>query len=311
MVFDANQALIMANSAAETLFGISSRDAGRQLQDLEMSYHPVEIRSPINQLISDRRPLVIPEVAMTTPEGNRKWFDVRLAPLLDKDGMLTGIKVAFQDVTHVRELAEALQQSSSDLEAAYEQVQSSNEELETTNEELQSSNEEMETTNEELQSTNEELETMNEELQSTNEELESVNDELRNRGEELNQANTFFQSVLRSLRVGVIVVDHELNVMEWNGRADDMWGIRTDEAVGSHILNLDIGLRLEQFLGPIRESLVGNNAEFEAVVPATNRRGRGIMCRVIINPLFDPVAGASGAVILMDEVAVTTDGENA
>jgi two-component system CheB/CheR fusion protein len=99
--------------------------------------------------------------------------------------------------------------------------------------------------------------------------------------------------------------------MEWNGRADDMWGIRTDEAVGSHILNLDIGLRLEQFLGPIRESLVGNNAEFEAVVPATNRRGRGIMCRVIINPLFDPVAGASGAVILMDEVAVTTDGENA
>jgi hypothetical protein len=35
------------------------------------------------------------------------------------------------------------------------------------------------------------------------------------------------------------------------------------------------------------------------------------MCRVIINPVFDPVAGAYGAVILMDEVAVATDGDNA
>ena len=122
-------------------------------------------------------------------------------------------------------------------------------ELETTNEELQSANEELQTTNEELQSTNEELETMNEELQSTNEELSSINmelqainDELRLRTEELNEVNAFMESILASMRGGVVVVDRELKVQVWNARAEDLWGLRPDEAEHRHLLSLDIGL---------------------------------------------------------------------
>jgi two-component system CheB/CheR fusion protein len=273
-----------------------------------MSYRPIEIRSPMNQLISDHHPVLITDVGITTgnsPQpgsGTRRWFDVHLLPLIGKDRNLAGVKVVFQDVTRAHELSEALQQSSSDLETAYEEVQSSNEELETTNEELQSTVEELETTNEELQSTNEELETMNEELQSTNEELESVNDELRSRGEELNRTSAFFQSVLRSLHVGVVVVDQDLMVTAWNSRAEDLWGVRADEAIGTHFLNLDIGLKLQQFIGPMRESLADQAPGFETVVEATNRRGRRIMCRIGINPLVDAGSASSGAVILMEEV---------
>jgi two-component system CheB/CheR fusion protein len=108
--------------------------------------------------------------------------------------------------------------------------------LETTNEELQSSNEELETTNEELQSTNEELETMNEELQSTNAELETVNEELRQRTDEVNHANAFLQSVVASLRSGAVVVNQHLNVLVWNHRAEDLWGLRADEVKGGFLV---------------------------------------------------------------------------
>ena len=122
-----------------------------------------------------------------------------------------------------------MQTSHKELEVAYEELQSTNEELETMNEELQSTIEELETTNEELQSTNEELETMNEELQATNEEIETVNEELRVRGEERDRLNVFLESILGSLRSGVIVVDPDLMVQVWNARSEDLWGLRPDE----------------------------------------------------------------------------------
>ena len=148
----------------------------------------------------------------------------------------------FHDVTDARRLQDELEHANRQLETAYEELQSTNEELETTNEELQSTVEELETTNEELQSTNEELETMNEELQSTNDELQTINDELRERTAELDDANAFLEAILTSLRAGVAVVDRDLQVQVWNQRAEDLWGLRRDEAVGQHFLNLDIGL---------------------------------------------------------------------
>src|SRR5207253_1289561 len=139
-----------------------------------------------------------------------------------------------------------------------DELQATVEELETTNEELQSTNEEIETTNEELQSTNEELETMNEELQSTNEELETINDELHQRTDELNEVNAFLESVLGGLDSGVVVLDNELRIQAWNGAAYDLWGLRGEEVVGQHFLNLDIGLPTEQLRKPIRDALAGD-----------------------------------------------------
>ena len=130
----------------------------------------------------------------------------------------SAVSIAFVDVTALPPApATSSSAPTAQLETAYEELQSTNEELETTNEELQSTVEELETTNEELQSTNEELETMNEELQSTNDELA---DDQRGaaasaRGE-LDQANGFLETILTSLRAGVVVLDPELQVQVWN-----------------------------------------------------------------------------------------------
>jgi two-component system, chemotaxis family, CheB/CheR fusion protein len=159
-----------------------------------------------------------------------------------------------------------LQQSHQELETAYEELQSTNEELETTNEELQSTVEELETTNEELQSTNEELETMNEELQSTNDELQAINDELQDRTGDLDRANGFLETILTSLRAGVVVVDPDLHVQVWNQQAQELWGLRPEEAIGQHFLNLDIGLPTELPRPMIRQTLAETADVGELVV---------------------------------------------
>ena len=41
--------LALANDRARRLFGLTARDLGRPLQDLELSYRPVELRSCIDQ----------------------------------------------------------------------------------------------------------------------------------------------------------------------------------------------------------------------------------------------------------------------
>lgn len=218
LVVDSQGTVVLVNERLRSLFGLHPKDVGRPLQDLELSYRPVELRSLIEQARDDRRPLRVNGVERQRPDGEVQYFDIEALALRHNGDALLGVRVAFHDVTHAMRLAADLQRS--------------NQELETAKEELQSAHEELETTNEELQSTNEELETMNEELQATNEELETINGELRERQAELDSSNVFLQSILASIMIGVIVVDREGRVLIWNHRAEDLWGLRADEVRG-------------------------------------------------------------------------------
>jgi two-component system, chemotaxis family, CheB/CheR fusion protein len=179
--------------------------------------------------------------------------------------------------------------------------------LETTNEELQSSNEELETTNEELQSTNEELETMNEELHSSNEELQAINGELQVRSEELNQTNAFLESILRSLRGGVVVLNREMQIQAWNDTTEELWGLREREVRGQYFLNLDIGLPVEQLRQSIRACLTEATRSIEITLEAIDRRGKKIQCNVTLTPLIDVRGETQGVLLLMEKIALVND----
>src|SRR5262249_23843273 len=194
----------------------------------------------------------------------------------------------------------ALAESKRDAQTAYEELQSTVEELETTNEELQSTNEELETTNEELHSTNEELETMNEELQSTNEELSTINDELQTRTDELNSTNFFLESILGSLRSAVVVLDRKFEVERWNAEARELWGLAEDEVRGTHFLNLDIGLPVDELRSPIRDVVAGHSNDGAITVAAVNRRGRPVDVTVQFSPLTDGGEDVAGVIIVME-----------
>jgi two-component system CheB/CheR fusion protein len=301
VTIDVSGRLAQANERARSLFRLAQRDLGRPLQDLEISYRPVELRSCIEQAYAERRLVVVKEVAWPPSVIETRYLDVQVQPLYDTGGKLLGASVCFFDVTRFKQLQEELQESNRELETAYEELQSTNEELETTNEELQSTVEELETTNEELQSTNEELETMNEELQFTNEELQTINDELRQRSLDLNQVNAFMQSILSSMREGIVVVDQELQVQVWNHRAEDLWGLRFEEVQGKHFLNLDIGLPTEQLRSPIRQCLAKERDRFSITLDALNRRGKSIRCRVTCGPLVEAGGHVRGAILSAEE----------
>jgi two-component system, chemotaxis family, CheB/CheR fusion protein len=299
--------LTFANLPARALFGIGLDDLGRPFHDLELSYQPSELRTPVEEAIRVGRRVRVGEVRFQPPKGDERTLDVTVVPLLVDGAQPHGVAIVFDDVSRYNRLQQELEGNRRDLELAYEELQSTIDELETTNEELQSANEELQTTNEELQSTNEELETMNEELQSTNEELETINDELRDRTSELNQVNEFLEAILASLGIGVAVVDRQQRVQVWNHRAEDLWGLRQDEAVEHHLLSLDIGLPTELLAVSLRSVLGGASDREHAVVEAVNRRGRSIDCVTTILPLVSPNGdgeGIRGAIILMEDSSV-------
>ncbi len=300
LVLDAGGAMVMANNAARSMLAISINDFGRWAQDLELSYRPIELRAHIDAVRRDLRPVEIGAVRWKVGEHERV-VDIRLAPLLG-DGVLLGIYITYLDVTERQLLQDQVSESKRELEQAYEELQSTVEELETTNEELQSTNEELETTNEELQSTNEELETMNEELQSSNEELETINDELRARTLELNDTNSFLETILSTIGLAVAVVDRNLLVQIWNGKAREMWGLTAEEVEDQHLLGLDMGLPLDELRPHLRAALSGASEHEQLTIGATNRRGKPFRCRVTLLPLGAgrDDGGVSGAVIMME-----------
>jgi len=143
---------------------------------------------------------------------------------------------------------------------------------------------------------------MNEELASTNQELQAMNDELHQRTGELDRTNAYLESILGSVDVGVAVIDKEFQILLWNERAADLWGLRSDEVVGRSLFTLDIGLPVHDLKTPIQETwLRGNLTGDKMMLDATNRRGKAIEIQVT-RFLHEAVeTGPQYMVLLMEE----------
>jgi two-component system, chemotaxis family, CheB/CheR fusion protein len=302
VVLEAGVTIALANRAARRMLSIGSAELGRHFRDAEFSFRPVDLRTAVERVMRERRPVNLYDVAWQTPSDGAMTLDITVAPLDDQAGVL----LTFLDVSRYQHLRQELERSQRELETAYEELQSTVEELETTNEELQSTNEEVETTNEELHSTNEELETMNAELQSTNEELETINNELRERGAEVTDLNQFLEAILGSMKSAVVVLGPEMEVRAWNRQAEELWGLRRDEVLNHHFLNLDIGFPVEQLRNAVRACLAGRSERDQITTQAINRRGRTIETTVNISCLVGD-GQARGVILMMD--AVPADGK--
>jgi two-component system CheB/CheR fusion protein len=127
-------------------------------------------------------------------------------PQADENSKLTK-KTA--DQQRIKELERELMQMREDIKRVTEEQQTAYEELQTTNEELLSSSEE-------LQALNEELETSTEELQSNNEELLCVNDELLDRQEQLISLRNYSESIVKTIREPLIIIDQDFNIKSGN-----------------------------------------------------------------------------------------------
>lgn len=136
-----------------------------------------------------------------------------------------------------------------------------------------------------------------------NDELHTTNEELRTTTDEVGALNRFMTGVLGSFRVGVAVVDPELRVLAWNAAAEDLWGVREDEARGQHVLGLDIGLPVAELQPLLHRQIAGAAEPHETVeLDAVNRRGRQIRVRVTVSAFQQLPEERGGAVLLMDPI---------
>ncbi|HUQ99218.1 MAG TPA: PAS domain-containing protein, partial [Gemmatimonadaceae bacterium] len=157
--------------------------------------------------------------------------------------------------------------------------------------------------NEELQSTNSELETINQELQSTNDEMADINAELNQRSGDFDRTNRFLEAIFASLRGGVAVIDPQLTIKVWNRRAEDLWGVRAEEVIDTPLPNIDIGLPATQLKDIVLTTLNDGGQSHIRLIPAVNRRGKKIMCRVVATPVLGQGSSASlGAIVMMEEM---------
>ena len=133
-----------------------------------------------------------------------------------------------------------------------------------------------------------------------NDELQVTNEELRERTTEISSLNRFMESILGSLGAAVIVVSPDLIVQVWNRQAEDLWGLREEEAVGQHLLNLDSGMPTDEIKGFVRAVIAMESPSGDQVLSAVNRRGRSVRLRVTVTPLLSDGAEPAGALLLME-----------
>jgi two-component system CheB/CheR fusion protein len=145
---------------------------------------------------------------------------------------------------------------------------------------------------------------MNEELQSANDELQSTNEQLRDQTLAVSEANDFMQAILDSLDAAVIVVDRNLVVQVWSRQAEELWGLREQETVGQHILNLDSGMPIAALHPWLRSVTTGQETGvYGQHLPAINRRGRNVLLRVTVTAMSEDAGPRSGSLILFEELS--------
>jgi two-component system CheB/CheR fusion protein len=174
---------------------------------LKMKEFPETIRKD-NIIVKNQPYLASFEIVPLNSHDNHLMvlFHKKPLPQVDED---SGLNKKTADQQRVKELENELAQMRDDIKRVTEEQQIAFEELQTTNEELLSSSEE-------LQALNEELETSTEELQSNNEELLCVNDELLDRQEQLISLRSYAESIVKTIREPLIIIDKEFNIKSCN-----------------------------------------------------------------------------------------------
>ncbi len=62
LVVDRGGLLRLANHQAQVLLGITPRDLNRPLQELQVSYRPVSLLTPIQQVYTEHHPVVLKDI---------------------------------------------------------------------------------------------------------------------------------------------------------------------------------------------------------------------------------------------------------
>jgi len=170
-------------------------------------------------------------------------------------------------------LSEGVSQRIGNLE---QELQYTRENLQATIEELETSNEELQATNEELMAANEELQSTNEELESVNEELLTVNNEYQVKIKELGALNDDMNNLLKSIDIGTVFLDSDLNVRKFTPAAQNSINL-LEQDIGRpihHFAHKLVNFELVDAIESVTETLVSSEHEVQ------DKSGRWYLLRI-------------------------------
>jgi two-component system CheB/CheR fusion protein len=185
---------------------------------------------------------------------------------------------------YVISLQDELQETKYNLQLALEDQETTNEELQSSNEELLSANEELQSSNEELQSVNEELHTLNTEHQLKIRELLELNDDL----------NNYF----RSIDIGQIFLDTDLQIRKFNPASAKMINF-IDSDIGRSITHISNNILNEKLVDDIKQ-VFRKNEVIEKEVQLVS--GKNMLMRIMPYLTRDHIMGG----VIMSFVDITT-----
>ncbi|MHC5019359.1 MAG: CheR family methyltransferase [Planctomycetota bacterium] len=298
LALDLHGRVMLANAAARRFFGIGDDPVGRPATAWCTGISEPMLGQTVAAAVAARTPARLRAAHAVDLTGRERSFDAWLAPLVDLDGLPLGASLVAVETPPPAPGTDAI-----DLEPAVPGGSPDPRTHEASAEDLQSSREDLETTREELHSANEELATTNEQLHATNEELRDMNQQLLQRSNELAAAGDHYEGLLRGLPGAVIAMDRAAVVTEWNDQAEELWGLRRAEAVGTSLWSLDFGLPLPRVRELCATVLAGSADTLSATVDAVNRRGRSFRCRVHIAGLADPGGTRTGVSFFLEAEA--------
>src|SRR5512138_2980573 len=118
IVLDADGHVAAINEAAQAVFGLGAKDLEQPFQNLEVSYRPAELRSPIQKSVADRQPVLLKDVAFSPKEGIIQYLDIEVRPLISGDSNPLGVSIAFLDSSSSHQLTLEIERARQEQETA-------------------------------------------------------------------------------------------------------------------------------------------------------------------------------------------------
>jgi two-component system NtrC family sensor kinase len=128
-------------------------------------------------------------------------------------------------------------------------------------------------------------------------------EEQKRRAEELALLKEFNESIVESINVGLLAVDSEGKLTRFNTTAEDLFGIRREEAVGrkvEEIFAADFAETLAKLLGKSRWNLQEVRHAYK--MPVTTRDGESFILNIAVAPLRSPEGERTGAILVLEDV---------
>jgi two-component system, chemotaxis family, CheB/CheR fusion protein len=114
--------------------------------------------------------------------------------------------------------------------------------------------------------------------------------------------STVFSALYCAVGSAVIVLTEDLRVRVWSPGAEELWGLRPEEAQSREFLTLDIGLPATGF-APWLLATLDRGRPSNSDVTAVNRRGKTVDLHVAASPMYTEDGTVGGVILVIDQSA--------